>query len=178
MDRYLYSNNNLRTFSNPTTSSKLLFNQLNFFFSTAERRELPEEAPSYVVLAFTLIMRRKMVFSTYILTLPCVFLATLTLLVFWLPPDRPDRTSLGTCSKDIKEYKECRSNSYAGLIHFFRKYIFSESISCKIHKCQLYDNFPLNVDIICNFYNFGRRLFKLINIIALILKLILRKVKC
>ena len=90
-----------------------------FVFSTAERRELPEEAPSYVVLAFTLVMRRKMVFSTYILTLPCVFLATLTLLVFWLPPDRPDRTSLGTCSKDIKEYKECRYNSHARGTHLF-----------------------------------------------------------
>ena len=48
-----------------------------------------------VILAFTLQMRRKMVFSSYILTLPCVFLAFLTLVVFWLPADRPDRTSLG-----------------------------------------------------------------------------------
>ena len=36
-----------------------------------------------------------MVFATYILTLPCVFLAALTLVVFWLPPERPDRTALG-----------------------------------------------------------------------------------
>ena len=48
-----------------------------------------------VVLEFSLEMRRKMVFSSYILTLPCVFLAFLTLVVFWLPADRPDRTSLG-----------------------------------------------------------------------------------
>ncbi len=34
-------------------------------------------------------------FASYILTLPCVFLACLTLVVFWLPPDRPDRTALG-----------------------------------------------------------------------------------
>ena len=63
--------------------------------NTAERKALPEDNPTYVVLSFTLKMRRKMVFSTYILTLPCVFLACLTLVVFWLPPDRPDRTSLG-----------------------------------------------------------------------------------
>ena len=39
-------------------------------------------------------IHRKLVFATYMLTLPCVFLASLTLVVFWLPPDRPDRTSL------------------------------------------------------------------------------------
>ena len=47
------------------------------------------------VLSFELHMQRKMVFSSYILTLPCVFLACLTLVVFCLPPERPDRTGLG-----------------------------------------------------------------------------------
>ncbi len=65
--------------------------------NTAERKALPEESPAYVVLGFKLTMRRKMVFSTYILTLPCIFLACLTMVVFCLPPDRPDRTSLGKC---------------------------------------------------------------------------------
>lgn len=49
------------------------------------------------VLSFELHMQRKMVFSSYILTLPCVFLACLTLVVFCLPPERPDRTGLGEC---------------------------------------------------------------------------------
>lgn len=49
----------------------------------------------YVTLTFTLSMRRKLVFSSFILTLPCIFLACMTLVVFWLPPERPDRTSLG-----------------------------------------------------------------------------------
>lgn len=53
----------------------------------------------YVTLIFTLTLKRKLVFSSFILTLPCIFLACMTLVVFWLPPERPDRTSLG------KKYK-------------------------------------------------------------------------
>ena len=58
---------------------------------------LPAEnaEPNFIVLTFEIFMSRKMVFSSYILTLPCVFLACITLVVFWLPPERPDRTSLG-----------------------------------------------------------------------------------
>lgn len=51
----------------------------------------------YVTLTFTLNLKRKIVFSSFILTLPCIFLACMTLVVFWLPPERPDRTSLGRC---------------------------------------------------------------------------------
>ena len=55
-----------------------------------------EEAdPNFIVLTFDLEMERKMSFTSYILTLPCIFLACLTLVVFWLPAERPDRTSLG-----------------------------------------------------------------------------------
>ena len=65
--------------------------------TVAEKRIMPaaNETPNYAVLTFQLDMRRKLTFSSYILTLPCVFLACLTLVVFWLPPDRPDRTALG-----------------------------------------------------------------------------------
>ena len=64
---------------------------------TGQRQVMPSEEsdPSYTVLTFDISMKRKLVFSSYILTLPCVFLACLTLVVFWLPPDRPDRTALG-----------------------------------------------------------------------------------
>ena len=62
----------------------------------AERMLLPDNDPDPVaVLGFTLTLERKLVFSSYILTLPCVFLASLTMVVFWLPADRPDRTGLG-----------------------------------------------------------------------------------
>ncbi|CAD5112799.1 DgyrCDS2009 [Dimorphilus gyrociliatus] len=61
----------------------------------AEKRYLPgNQTNAFAVITFTLTMQRKVMFSTYILTLPCVFLALLTLVVFWLPPDRPDRTGL------------------------------------------------------------------------------------
>ena len=64
---------------------------------TAAKRLLPspEENPNFAVLTFDMHLRRRMVFATYMLTLPCVFLACLTLVVFWLPPERPDRTTLG-----------------------------------------------------------------------------------
>lgn len=70
---------------------------------TAERRLLPSEneSPNFAVLTFKLYLRRRMVFSTYMLTLPCVFLACLTLVVFWLPPDRPDRTALGKVTPKV-----------------------------------------------------------------------------
>lgn len=55
---------------------------------------VPAESNQYV-LSFFINFKRKTMFSSYILTLPCVFLATLTLVVFWLPPERPDRTTLG-----------------------------------------------------------------------------------
>ena len=72
----------------------------HIYNNTAQRRVLPSynETPSYAVLTFQLDMHRKLVFSSYILTMPCVFLACLTLVVFWLPPDRPDRTALGKSS--------------------------------------------------------------------------------
>ena len=60
-------------------------------------RYLPPDTEEYAVLTFSFKLKRKSVFSSYILTLPCVFLACLTLCVFWLPPDRPDRTALGRC---------------------------------------------------------------------------------
>lgn len=64
---------------------------------TARKQLMPseDEDPNFAVLTFNIYMKRKMVFSTYMLTLPCVFLACLSLVVFWLPPERPDRTALG-----------------------------------------------------------------------------------
>ena len=72
---------------------------------TAVREESPPDNPTFVMLMFQIHMKRKHVFSTYILTLPCVFLAALTLVVFCLPPDRPDRTSLGVKQGRAHHYK-------------------------------------------------------------------------
>ena len=64
--------------------------------STAERMIMPPEGEGqYSILTFTLYLRRKMMFSTYILTMPAIFLSFLTLLVFWLPPEHADKSALG-----------------------------------------------------------------------------------
>ncbi len=52
----------------------------------------PDDGPTIAV--FKLYLERKVTFTTYILTLPCIFLAMLTLVVFWLPIDSMDRTGL------------------------------------------------------------------------------------
>ncbi len=63
---------------------------------TADRVLMPASpTTSFAVLTFEINMRRRLVFSSYMLTMPPVFLACITLVVFWLPPERPDRTSLG-----------------------------------------------------------------------------------
>ncbi|CAH1795658.1 unnamed protein product [Owenia fusiformis] len=49
----------------------------------------------YPDLTFTLKIKRIAAFYSYILILPCVLLATLTLVVFWLPPESPAKMILG-----------------------------------------------------------------------------------
>ena len=56
-------------------------------------REMVEE--TYGLLSFTIRLRRKLMFSSYILTVPAVFLAFLTLIVFVLPADDVEKTILG-----------------------------------------------------------------------------------
>lgn len=55
----------------------------------------PDGGPQFAILSFTLHLDRKMMFSTYILTMPAIFLSFLTLLVFWLPPEHADKSALG-----------------------------------------------------------------------------------
>ena len=47
------------------------------------------------VLTFTLYLRRRLMFSSYILTFPVVAMSFMTLLVFWLPADSSDKSDLG-----------------------------------------------------------------------------------
>ncbi|ELU16494.1 hypothetical protein CAPTEDRAFT_218891 [Capitella teleta] len=49
----------------------------------------------YLDLTFTLKLRRKVAFYNYILILPCVLLSSLTLVLFWLPPESPAKMVLG-----------------------------------------------------------------------------------
>ncbi len=63
---------------------------------TAERMVMPPEgADQYAILQFTIRLKRKLMFSTYILTVPAIFLPFLTLLEFWLPPEHADKSDLG-----------------------------------------------------------------------------------
>lgn len=52
----------------------------------------PEPYPD---LRFILKLRRKVAFYNYILILPCVLLSSLTLVLFWLPPESPAKMQLG-----------------------------------------------------------------------------------
>lgn len=49
----------------------------------------------YPDLTFTLHLRRIAAFYNYILILPCVLLSSLTLVIFWLPPESPAKMILG-----------------------------------------------------------------------------------
>jgi hypothetical protein len=46
-------------------------------------------------LTYTLIFRRSATNYVYILILPCVLLTTLTLVLYWIPPESPTKMSLG-----------------------------------------------------------------------------------
>ena len=48
-----------------------------------------------VTIRFSLTLKRRAGFQAYLLTLPCVVLGALSILVFCLPPERPDRHALG-----------------------------------------------------------------------------------
>ncbi|KAK2169882.1 hypothetical protein LSH36_6g07048 [Paralvinella palmiformis] len=48
----------------------------------------------YPDLTFSLRLRRKVAFYNYILILPCVLLSSLTLVLFWLPPESPAKMVL------------------------------------------------------------------------------------
>lgn len=49
----------------------------------------------YPDLTFRLIIRRKVAFYSFILILPCALLSTLTLVIFWVPPESPAKLVLG-----------------------------------------------------------------------------------
>lgn len=52
-------------------------------------------AEPYPDLTFKLKIKRKVAFYNYILILPCVLLSSLTMVLFWLPPESPAKMQLG-----------------------------------------------------------------------------------
>jgi hypothetical protein len=64
------------------------------------------EAPGYkniklfdnkniTIMTYNLILRRNGGFISYILIVPCILMAILTMVVFWLPPETPSKLILG-----------------------------------------------------------------------------------
>lgn len=49
----------------------------------------------YPELIYYITIKRKTAFYIVVLILPCILLSGLTLVMFWFPPQRPDRTGLG-----------------------------------------------------------------------------------
>lgn len=49
----------------------------------------------YPELIYRIKIKRKTAFYIVVLILPCILLSCLTLVMFWFPPQRPDRTGLG-----------------------------------------------------------------------------------
>ena len=52
----------------------------------------------YIDLTFQVKLKRIAAFYSYILILPCVLLSSLTLVIFWLPPESPAKMVLGMFS--------------------------------------------------------------------------------
>ncbi len=48
-----------------------------------------------VALRFTLVLKRRITYMDYLVTLPCIVLGAVIIVVYTIPPDRPDRTALG-----------------------------------------------------------------------------------
>ena len=61
------------------------------------------DAP-FVDLTFQLTIRRQPAFYNYILILPCILLSSLTLVLFWLPPESPAKMQLGKYIIPFNEY--------------------------------------------------------------------------
>lgn len=54
-----------------------------------------EDNKNYTVLTYYLVLKRNPGFYTYLLLFPCMLLAILTMVVFWLPPETPSKIILG-----------------------------------------------------------------------------------
>ncbi|XP_067672594.1 neuronal acetylcholine receptor subunit alpha-2-like [Haliotis asinina] len=78
-------------------SEYVVSNAWNILSAPAKRNEVsysccPEQ---YVDLTFRLIFQRRSVLYNYILILPCILLTSLTLVLFWIPPESPAKLMLG-----------------------------------------------------------------------------------
>jgi hypothetical protein len=49
----------------------------------------------YADLTFKLVLKRKVTFHLRLILIPTVLLSAMSIAIFWIPPNRPDRTSIG-----------------------------------------------------------------------------------
>ncbi len=62
-------------------------------------------ANKYVDITYTLTLKRCVTFHLRLILVPTVILSLLTLLIFWIPPNRPDRNVIG--EYEMWWYKDC-----------------------------------------------------------------------
>ncbi len=53
---------------------------------------------TYVDMQFNITLQRRVTFHMRLILVPTVLLSTMSAAIFWIPPHRPDRTSLGKTS--------------------------------------------------------------------------------
>lgn len=82
----------------------------------------------FIDLTYTVEFRRSATFYTYILILPCVLLTSLTLVLYWIPPESPTKMALGKlyvlCIKSVRPYSTYERIEYKCIIVFFSKGYF------------------------------------------------------
>ena len=49
----------------------------------------------YADLTFNLTLKRRVTFHMKLILIPTVLLSVMSVFIFWIPPNRPDRTGLG-----------------------------------------------------------------------------------
>jgi nicotinic acetylcholine receptor, invertebrate len=96
----LYSETALRVvlFSNRTVASKGSYETNPAWDLVASGSEIAVwnvDGYDYHFVQINIVIRRRPGFYIYILVVPSLLLSILTPLLFWVPPSRPDRTTLG-----------------------------------------------------------------------------------
>ncbi len=65
--------------------------------NTAEKTTLKYDCcpNEYVFITYTLTLKRHVTFHIRLILVPTALLSVFTLVIFWIPPNRPDRTVIG-----------------------------------------------------------------------------------
>ena len=92
MDLSFYENNSNIDLNDYESSKEWQIQTQHLYGTTTYRTQ---DSKNYTVLTYYLIVNRNPGFYTYLLIFPCVLLAILTMVVFWLPPETPSKIILG-----------------------------------------------------------------------------------